>query len=364
MAEALAVVGLTASIVQLIDYGTRVVRRLNEFHSKLDSIPESFKHLKLQLPLVLATLKSTQKDVETNKIDQEVEEALSPVIDGCKEHIKSLDNIIDKMLPLSTDSLARRSKKAIFSLHQDSKMDEIASSLRNYIQTLTFYHSTVRPPVKPLKSTYDRLPGCNSGLMFDYSDEKLDQIRHWLSAPDPHTNYKKALKLRLANTGVWLLKSPQYVTWKANSSSCWIWLHGIPGCGKTVLSSTVIEDVLHYCSAVSDKAIAYFYFDFKDPQKQSSEAMTKSLVTQLFQRSNKACTDLEALYDSSNRGGRPPSVDMLLDILRRILEELRETYIVLDALDECADRANLMDMLETVAGWQVGGLHTILTSRR
>jgi len=71
---------------------------------------------------------------------------------------------------------------------------------------------------------------------------------------------------------LWFLESEQYAKWKASPSS-FLWLHGIPGCGKTILSSTVIEDILQHCTNDPGKAAAYFYFDFKDPQKQSSELM-------------------------------------------------------------------------------------------
>ncbi|KAF1969208.1 hypothetical protein BU23DRAFT_477739 [Bimuria novae-zelandiae CBS 107.79] len=37
---------------------------------------------------------------------------------------------------------------------------------------------------------------------------------------------------------------------------------------------------------------------------------------------------------------------------------------MLDALDECVQRADLMDMLETIAGWQFQNLHLLVTSRR
>jgi hypothetical protein len=40
MAEALAVVGVVASIVQLVDFGSEVFHRLNDFQSSLGEIPK------------------------------------------------------------------------------------------------------------------------------------------------------------------------------------------------------------------------------------------------------------------------------------------------------------------------------------
>ena len=51
-------------------------------------------------------------------------------------------------------------------------------------------------------------------------------------------------------------------------------------------------------------------------------------------------------------------------MLQQITLESSQSYIILDALDECANRAELMDILETIAGWQLKKLHILLTSRR
>jgi len=44
--------------------------------------------------------------------------------------------------------------------------------------------------------------------------------------------------------------------------------------------------------------------------------------------------------------------------------DLPQVYVLLDALDECILRADLMDMLETMAGWRLQNLHLLVTSRR
>lgn len=193
--------------------------------------------------------------------------------------------------------------------------------------------------------------------------QKRDGILRWLSPPDPSTNHQKALKLRQADTGLWFLGNERYSEWKASPCS-FIWLHGIPGCGKTVLSSTIIEDVLQHCTNDPGIAVAYFYFDFKDRQKQSSESMIKSLVTQLCQQCVRMPPLVESLFVSSNNGQRQPSTDALFNALRQMSEDCTATYIIIDALDECTDREELMTRIETVASWQVESLHVILTSRK
>lgn len=154
-----------------------------------------------------------------------------------------------------------------------------------------------------------------------------------------------------------------YSEWKTDPAS-FLWLYGIPGCGKTILSSTVIQDVLQYCDDDPGKAVAYFYFDFNDSQKQSSELMLRSLVTQFSRHCIKVPTTLESLCSSAMNEGRQPSPDALLTALQQLTKEFPAAYIILDALDECIDRAELLTHLEDMAGWQFENLHVIVTSRK
>ncbi|KAF2621127.1 hypothetical protein BU25DRAFT_325665, partial [Macroventuria anomochaeta] len=102
-------------------------------------------------------------------------------------------------------------------------------------------------------------------------------IYSWLSPPDPSTNYHKALQQRQEGTGQWLLHSLMFKQWNVQQNS-FLWLHGIPGCGKIVLSSTVVQ---HLESSNPALILLYFYFDFNDTSKQTLKNMVTSLVSQL-----------------------------------------------------------------------------------
>ena len=196
------------------------------------------------------------------------------------------------------------------------------------------------------------------------SQEKwLGKMCKWLTAPDPSTNYHKAHKQRQAETGLWLLESAKFKKWKESAASR-LWLYGIPGCGKTILSSTLVEHLLQHCSDDPSIVIAYFYFDFNDVQKQDPELMLRSLVCQLLQRLTTTPKSLDALFSSCENGHRQPSPHALLEVTRQVMQEFAHVYIVLDALDECTQRLELMDMLKIVDRWQLQCLHVLMTSRK
>jgi hypothetical protein len=194
-------------------------------------------------------------------------------------------------------------------------------------------------------------------------EERLNKICNWLSAPDPSTNYYKAYKQRQAETGIWLLQSAKFTEWKESAASR-LWLYGIPGCGKTILSSTIINNLLQHCHNDINMVTVYFYFDFNDAQKQDPELMLRSLLCQLLQRSFMIPKDVDALFLSCQNGKRQPSLHALLEVTPQVMQQFAHVYIILDALDECTQRPELMDALETVASWQLDIVHVLMTSRK
>ena len=175
-------------------------------------------------------------------------------------------------------------------------------------------------------------------------------------------NYQKAIKQHQAGTGRWFLDSEQFCNWKEGTAS-FLWLHGMPGCGKTILCSAVLQTVLEYCQESVGKALAFFYFDFTDPRKQDPELMVCSLISQLSQQCVKIPAALVTLFSSCGKGGMRPSLNAALQVLHDMILEFPQTYVIVDALDECANRKELMDILRCIVGWKSEKLHILVTSR-
>ncbi|KAI4638258.1 hypothetical protein J4E93_010257 [Alternaria ventricosa] len=194
--------------------------------------------------------------------------------------------------------------------------------------------------------------------------ERLVKIRNWLSAPDPSINYQKAHNQRQPGTGQWLLQEHEsFRNWKDDAASR-LWLYGIPGCGKTILSSTVVEHLQHHCGNDKRKVTVYFYFDFNDAQKQIPELMLRSLLRQLLQHTITIPDAVDALFSSCGDGQQQPPLHKLLTVAPQVIGQFTHVYIVLDALDECAQRPELMDLLIAVAGLRLDSVHLLMTSRK
>jgi hypothetical protein len=118
--------------------------------------------------------------------------------------------------------------------------------------------------------------------------------------------------------------------------------------------------------------MAYFYFDFRDVDKQKLRNLLPSLLIQLSARSDPCCDILSRLYSSHDRGVQKPSDRDMVECLKEMLalEAPGPTYIILDALDECpilstipSPREEVLEFVEELVGLHLSNVHICVTSR-
>ncbi|KAF7535702.1 hypothetical protein G7054_g5189 [Neopestalotiopsis clavispora] len=186
-----------------------------------------------------------------------------------------------------------------------------------------------------------------------------DNVTRWLAAPDVSSNLNRATEARHSGSGQRLINNQAYQEWKTQPNS-FLWLHGIPGCGKTVLTSTIIGDLR--ASPNCAHLFYYFYFDFTDNRKQTFENCIRSLLSQMYHTSVRGREEVDALYEFCNKGKDQPSSSSLQKVFASIIRS-GETWIILDALDECKVRDSLLRWLCGLRNKEVK-IHIIATSRR
>jgi NACHT domain len=118
--------------------------------------------------------------------------------------------------------------------------------------------------------------------------------------------------------------------------------------------------------------MAYFYFDFRDVDKQKLQNLLPSLLIQFSARSDSCCDILSRLYSSHDRGVRKPSDRAMVECLKEMLavEAQGPTYIIMDALDECpttstvpSPREEVLELVEELVGLHLPNVHICVTSR-
>jgi hypothetical protein len=214
---------------------------------------------------------------------------------------------------------------------------------------------TLKDDVSDIKSNVKVIPNF-------VSDQRTERILNWLKTCDPSTNHAAARQKHEPTTGNWFIQSAAFTTWKSTPKSS-LWLHGIPGAGKTVLCSTVIEHV--ETLRCPETQFAYFYFDYNDPQKETVSGMLRSMIVQICTASGtlRVPTAVGDLFRQSNNGLQQPPLQSLLNTLSALLASSPRTYIVIDALDECSERDRLTEVIRHLVEI-LERVNVLATSRR
>jgi len=119
-------------------------------------------------------------------------------------------------------------------------------------------------------------------------------------------------------------------------------------------------------------SMAFFYFDFRDVDKQKLNDLLPSLLIQLSARSDPCCDTLSRLYSSHDRGVRKPNDLAMIGCLKEMLTFRVQgpTYIIMDAIDECpltstvpSPREEVLELVDELVGLHLPNLHICVTSR-
>lgn len=192
-------------------------------------------------------------------------------------------------------------------------------------------------------------------------DNRSVEIEKWLCPPDPSTNLNEAQKKLEKGTGSWFFEGEPFKQWKTGQCQH-LWLHGIPGCGKTILSAAIIEDLSQQSD--SSQIVLNFFFNFSDADKRSLDKLVRSLVAQLYSRCDKSREEVFKLFSSCENGRKQPAFESLSTTFKQMAKHVTKIQIVLDALDECLTRRDLLSWLKSLASLGHAGLYLLATSRK
>ena len=136
------VVSLVSAIISLIDFGVKIVGRLNEFTSEAKNVPKAFQSIKARFPLFIDALECTRRQADNGFVTEEIAKALRLIVDGCFQQIANLRLILDKILPSDGASSWRKYQLGFKSLLYDKDIQQILSILEKNIDVLIFHQVT------------------------------------------------------------------------------------------------------------------------------------------------------------------------------------------------------------------------------
>lgn len=243
--------------------------------------------------------------------------------------------------------------------------------------------------------------------------KERQKILAWIQVHDPRQNHDMSLELRHPSTGLWLVESvevcilgithtinrmratgvawfwaftvskilshlryyeitltphtDQFGFWLSTPNSK-LWCYGIPGAGKTVLASSIIQEVLRQSSP--NIAVAFFYCDYKTAVTQDPKNLLGSIAKQPAVQDEQSFEKLQAFCESKSFKDRPlldSSPDELRDLVLAMASGFNEVMIIVDALDECGTVMQVRSVTRLLAslndGRVAGNNKTLFLSR-
>jgi len=188
----------------------------------------------------------------------------------------------------------------------------------------------------------------------DAVQKEREELLDWLSKDDFLRKHRHVLGTRQKGTATWVTEAPKFQDWLSDSKSRTLWCHGILGCGKTVMFSTMV-DYLRARTSINGSLVAAIYFDYKETNLHDVRTVLAGLLRQLLETAPDSPKLKQALLDLKKtcvtRGHPNASMSDMIGLLHQIHDLGFSFTLCFDALDEIpnASRVSLLKWLSQAA---------------
>lgn len=191
-------------------------------------------------------------------------------------------------------------------------------------------------------------------------------LLEWLSTDASLQKHRDVSLARQKGTCTWVLESEQYNKWYLDESAVTLWCHGIPGSGKTVIFSAIVDRLLS-SENHSSSIVGVIYFDYKEAANHDVSTIFSAILRQFCDKTytlpevRKTLTELREL--SIQQRKTKLGLEECGNFLKKISKLYQETYLCFDALDELPDPCRYSLMKSLLDLCQYSRIKLLLTSR-
>ena len=347
-------ISVSASIAGLITITDTVFNRTFKYVKSVKGAPNEVSSLVLMvgaLSGILHNLHLVASQLEGEPFDTAIQ--VNHVY-SCIQTVEKVEKILDKFQSSSARSQNMETMKRLKWPFSVSEAKTLCAEIEGHKTTLSLALNVdsmagLLQSLSRQKDLQNGIDDIKSQLRLKHAAEtriavsgERRKVLNWIQPYDPHENHEMSLKLRHPGTGLWFIESDEFKAW-LSCSSAKLWCYGIPGAGKTVLASSVIQEALGRSSP--NTAVAFFYCDYKNAKTQDPRNILGSLACQIAVQDEQSFGMLQAFYARHNPSDRPSvSVDLeeLRDLLVQMASSFDDAMIVVDALDECGTQSNFV----------------------
>ncbi|KAM0189624.1 hypothetical protein ACHAPQ_010500 [Fusarium lateritium] len=193
---------------------------------------------------------------------------------------------------------------------------------------------------KPVKDVIKEVHSALTDLQSDITQIHSRQTRQedieildWLTPVDYGLQQSENINTREQGTGHWLIETQEFQTWLSTQGQT-LFCRGIPGVGKTILTSVVVDHLVSKFRHNSTVGIAYVYCNFRRVDEQKVDQLLASLLKQLAASLPDLPTEVRNLYTKHQQRRTHPSLQETLSALKLVAARFSRVFIIIDALDE------------------------------
>ncbi|TFK17626.1 hypothetical protein FA15DRAFT_675947 [Coprinopsis marcescibilis] len=172
-------------------------------------------------------------------------------------------------------------------------------------------------------------------------------IVKWLSDINFRAFLADNLRKRAAKTGMWIFKDGKFVRWKGRRKGV-LWGTGMPGAGKTILASIIIEYFINLAKEKGRTCVAFAFCRYTE--ELTVEQTLSGLIRQILEDHPSTFAFIIPLYEHHTLRETRPSQTELLGVLNAIASSdlFDNTFCFIDGLDEAKSNTQF-DLLDTVS---------------
>lgn len=171
-----------------------------------------------------------------------------------------------------------------------------------------------------------------------------DRMCHQAFKTSSYISYKDRNPLRVPDTCLWVLSHPHFCDWLSGQQPPLLWISADPGCGKSVLCRSLIDQELF---GGWQGSVCYFFFKDNGEQDSLTTALC-AILHQLFNQQPHLLHHARPAWDDNGDKILREIPNLWNIFLQAVADRKCEPVIcVFDALDECQDddRRQLIDRL-------------------
>ncbi|KAG2076221.1 hypothetical protein BDR04DRAFT_1090139 [Suillus decipiens] len=348
------------AVFQLVQTIGQASAFLYKYVASVRDAPSSCKRLLDQYNSIRGVLATVTDIVNSKDLPDNLCDVLSRLMDD-NGPVAKLKSELKNLLPDGLTSAEKMNMKSkLIWPFKEKETGQIADRLKQYYVDITVILAIDSwNTIKDISQGVQELREDSTTQKAHEKAEERRKFLQWMNPVSCDDKHATCSGQRNTGTGRWIFQNNQFVTWN-NSDHAFLWLSGQAGHGKTILASSIIDEI----RSSGEETLGYFYCNFRDERTTSAAAVLRSLVVELLRKSKVDWVtkirepavpegDLTSLRNlwQQHHDAKPHPTD--LRFLRELLVEastlVHRPVLVIDALDECKDRLDLIKHLASLA---------------